>query len=216
MLIRAYVDEYYRIHIDPTVTINSENENDYRVQFIFQQPWGDEFTLYGVFKPVNDIPVSFRCDENNQVTIPNLYYGRYKRLGIALRGVAYAHTNIGDTQTASVSFTKDSFVKNEMGEYVCTLSKATLDLSSPQLLSICIYTDEQQTILEPIDYFVKYTPQNIIITLNVPLDTYESYNGSFNFISIGNSGSATNTGNRQQIVRTTDYFYVPVVMGAMQ
>lgn len=215
MLIRAYVDEFYRIHIDPTITINSENENDYTVKFIFQQPWGNEFTLYGVFKPVNDIPVSFKCNDNNEVTIPNLYYGRYKRLGIALRGVAYAQTNIGETQTASVNFSKSDFVKNSFGEYVCTISKQTLDLASPQLLSICIYTDDQQTILEPIDYFVKYTPESVIITLNIPLDNYATYNGAFNFISIGSSG-ATTSGTQKQIIRTTDYYYVPVVMGAMQ
>lgn len=215
MLIYAYVDEYYRIHIDPTVTINSENENDYKVQFVFQQPngWGKQFTLYGVFKPVNDIPVSFRCDENNQVTIPNLYYGRYKKLGIGLRGVAYSTDTTTQTSTEYVEFTKDSFVKTNDEEYTCTINKSSLTLNSPQLLNICIYTDNQQTILEPVDYGVKYTKDNIIITLNIPLDSYPAYNGVFNFINVS---SISGTQKQEQIVRTTDYYYVPVRMGAMQ
>lgn len=214
MLIYAYIDEYYRIHIDPTVTINSENENDYKIQFLFQQPngWGKEFTLYGVFKPVNDIPVSFKCDENNQVTIPNLYYGRYKKLGIALRGVSYNSSTSNIAKTECIKFKKEDFVKTNENEYTYIIGRKSLSIDCAQILNICVYTDEQETILEPVDYGVKYEKDTITVTLNLPLEEYSVYNGIFNLIS----SSDIDNINKQKIVRTTDYYYVPVVMGAMQ
>lgn len=211
MTILAYVDSNNQIHIDPTVVINSNNTGAYKVKFVFQESWSTDLTLYGVFKPTNDIPVSFKCDENHEVDIPDLCYGYYKKLGIGLKGVGYSESTSNAT-TTSRSFTKDDFILSSTGEYECIINRKDLEIANAILLSINVITHETSSILEPVDYFVRYTPNYIIITLNIDLSDYDKYNGTLNFISI-ESSKTSNTVTKQKVV-ATDYYYVPILQGA--
>lgn len=210
MTIIAYVDKFNQIHIDPTVVINSNNVGVYKVKFIFQENWSSDLTLYGVFKPVNDIPISFKCNESNEVELPELNYGYYKKLGIGLKGTGVSKTTTSAATTVAKSFDKSDFILQPSGEYECVISRSDLDITGAILLSINVISDIQTSVLEPIDYFVRYTPTQIIITLNADLSTYSEYRGNFNFIAMGEDNVSTTT---KQITLATDYYYVPIQQG---
>ena len=104
MNITVYINKLNNILIDRNITINSGVTNGYTACFKFQVPWKKDLELFAVFKPVNDIPVKLKLDNNNSCDIPPQLYKRFSKLGIGLRGERKSGDSIVESQATNLFY----------------------------------------------------------------------------------------------------------------